>query len=486
MASILKTDKIRSMTLKTLLHAGLLCLSSASVLFARQIEERMVIASGVNCREQPASNSAVVVGLRLGDRIRTEAARMEKDTLWFRVSQRIAAARALDHSMTSGNCWVAASLTSPFSSTDPAPALIAAADRALKRDDATFEDLVAVENLFGWEPFSQATAASGSLQGWRLRVIDTAASRIRDAREPLPQAWIVAHRDLMLQSPFSRNWRVPPRTFWDLYARHEGQPGADEIAWAGAQAPIFGDECFTECVLNLVSQNHMQYWTRLPHGNHITEAVAKASERAEHANRFCILTATERIDPQQTRTLTTQVRSSLTSVTTSGKDELLRHLSEIDRNCANRTTDDLKDRRNIPDLTRALGLGFSITRKSLADFGDEAAAAVLEVVRSDTDHDRVEDGLRTLKLMIDGSAARPVSTTTRDEIRRAAQERLNGPQYFTVLMNAIDLAVALQDANLRRIVESLASDATNVRARGVEPEFVPSVQQRAARALAGK
>lgn len=274
--------ELTSMTLKTFLHAGLLCLTSAGVLSAQQIDERMVIASGVNCREQPAADSAVVLGLRLGDRIRTETSRIENDTSWLRVSQRVAAARALDHSMTGGNCWVASLLTTLFSATDPAPALIAAADRALKRDDATFEDLVAVENLFAWEPFSQATTTSGLLQVWRLRVIDRAASRIRDAREALAQAWIVAHRDLMSQSPFSGTWRVPPPVFWDLYAKHEGRPGADEIAWAGAHAPIFGDECFTECHLNAVGRTYMEYWTRLPRGNHISEAIAEASERTEY------------------------------------------------------------------------------------------------------------------------------------------------------------------------------------------------------------
>jgi hypothetical protein len=212
----------------------------------------------------------------------------------------------------------------------------------------------------------------------------------------------------------------------------------------------------------------------------------KALERVEYAGRFCILMTAGKIHHGDTGTLTADLRTSLAPVSAPGKDELLRRLAELDQNCGAAAPTSLTVRGAIPGLLRALGLGFSITGKSLAALGDEAAPAVLEVVRSDKDYNRVDDGMRTLTLMIDGSSARPVSMQTREEIRRTAQQRLAGTQYFTTLTNAIDLALALNDADLRRTVESLAVDANAVRQRGIEdPDLVSHVQRRATRALAG-
>jgi hypothetical protein len=473
------------MTLKTFLKAGLLCLTSVGVLSAQQPEDRLIIADGVNCREQPSPNATVVLSLRLGDRIKTPIVRLENGDSWFQVDERIPAGLGPQRSLR-GNCFVNGALTAGYSASDPTPALIAVADRALKREESTFEDLVAVANLFEGEQFSQAVSASGLLQTWRFRVIDSAVGKRQDERNPLTTAWILAHRGPLTQSFFSGRWYVPPAVFWDLYSKYEGKPEADEIAWAAAQAPIFTDECFAECHLEITGKTFRQYWTKFPRGIHTAEAVMKALERVEYAGRFCILMTAGKIHHGDTGTLTADLRTSLAPVSAPGKDDLLRRLAELDQNCGAAAPTSLTVRGAIPGLLRALGLGFSITGKSLAALGDEAAPAVLEVVRSDKDYNRVDDGMRTLTLMIDGSSARPVSMQTREEIRRTAQQRLAGTQYFTTLTNAIDLALALNDADLRRTVESLAVDANAVRQRGIEdPDLVSHVQRRATRALAG-
>lgn len=147
----------------------------------------------------------------------------------------------------------------------------------------------------------------------------------------------------------------------------------------------------------------------------------------------------------------------------------------------------LEDPNAIPALAGALGTGSTLVRDALADFGERAAADVLRVVtalaRSD---DAVNDGLTTLRFMVEGARTRPLSAGTLDAIRRAAKQRLTGKQYFTTVWQAIDLAVTLQDAELRRTVQSLATDRNEVVARGIEePDLIELTQKRAAGRLAG-
>lgn len=147
----------------------------------------------------------------------------------------------------------------------------------------------------------------------------------------------------------------------------------------------------------------------------------------------------------------------------------------------------LNDRKAIPALAAVAGIGASINT-ALADFGEQAAPAVLQVVTSSrSTHYAVDGGLIVLRFMVEEKGKRPLSTATLDNIRRAAEQRLTGKQEFVpTLWRAIDLAVALRDPGLRRIVQSLASDPNQVIARGVtDPQLVARTQKRAADGLAG-
>lgn len=146
----------------------------------------------------------------------------------------------------------------------------------------------------------------------------------------------------------------------------------------------------------------------------------------------------------------------------------------------------LEDPKTIPALAGALGTGFTAIR-ALVGFGQQAAPAVLDVVRSpNSTHYQVDAGLIALRLMVERTPSRPLSSDTLDQIGRVAQERLTGNQYFTTLWWAIDLAVVLNDVELRRIVESLASDWNEVVARGVDdPDLIERTQKRASDRLAG-
>lgn len=141
----------------------------------------------------------------------------------------------------------------------------------------------------------------------------------------------------------------------------------------------------------------------------------------------------------------------------------------------------------IPALAGALGTGSTLVPDALADFGEPAVPAVLAVVTSPTSHySAVDDGLIALRFMVEGAGPKPLSKRSLDQIRAAARERLTGTEYFTTLWRAIDLAVVLNDAGLRHIVQSLASDTGEVIARGVtDAALITKTQERAAQRLTG-
>jgi hypothetical protein len=122
-------------------------------------------------------------------------------------------------------------------------------------------------------------------------------------------------------------------------------------------------------------------------------------------------------------------------------------------------------------------------------FGEEAAPALLAAVRSpETIHYVVDDALIALRFLVEGAGPSPLSAGTLDEVRHVVKQRLTERQsgIGTTLRWAIDLAVVLDDPDLRRIVQSIASDRNELIARGLtEPDLIEATQKRAAARLAG-
>lgn len=150
-----------------------------------------------------------------------------------------------------------------------------------------------------------------------------------------------------------------------------------------------------------------------------------------------------------------------------------------------RAVAELKDPATIPVLAGALG-DFNLIQ-ALADFGEQAVSAVVAVVKSPKSHySSVDDGLRVLRFVVEQQQSRPLSPTTFTLIRQAAENRLSGPQNFTTLWYAIDLAAVLGDNDLKRTIEDIANYPSEVTARGViNPRLIAQTQKRAADRLAG-
>lgn len=146
---------------------------------------------------------------------------------------------------------------------------------------------------------------------------------------------------------------------------------------------------------------------------------------------------------------------------------------------------ELEDTGSIPALVAALGTGF-VSIRGLVRFREAAVPAVVHAVRSpESTHYAVDDGLITLRMVLEQHGA-SISPRKRASIREIALERLRAPGYFTTLWTAIDLAAVLNDPELNIELRRIADDPQAVRDRGIlDTELIVETRHRAAARLAG-
>lgn len=147
----------------------------------------------------------------------------------------------------------------------------------------------------------------------------------------------------------------------------------------------------------------------------------------------------------------------------------------------------LEDPATIPALASALAFGTNEAR-ALARFGDRAADAVLGIAeQKDMPVDWLNGALISLRFMVEGAPQRPLSPGTVMRIRRVADQRLNERlEFASTLWRAIDLAIALNDSELRRTVQAIADSAGEVLVRGIaDPDIMAQTRKRAADRLSG-
>lgn len=121
----------------------------------------------------------------------------------------------------------------------------------------------------------------------------------------------------------------------------------------------------------------------------------------------------------------------------------------------------LRDPRAIPFLVEVLNHG-AVATNALADLGTAAFPAVLTAVKDPAGIDMdVSGGVTTLRFMVeDGS----LNARQLEQVREVARERLSGTQNLFVVKAAVQLAIALGDPELRRIVERIAADRATAEA----------------------
>ena len=115
----------------------------------------------------------------------------------------------------------------------------------------------------------------------------------------------------------------------------------------------------------------------------------------------------------------------------------------------------LRDTRAIPFLVEVLNHG-AVATNALADLGTAAFPAVLAAVKDPEGFEMdVSGGVTTLRFMVEDSS---LNARQLEQVREVARERLSGTQNFFVVKAAVQLAVALGDPELRRLVERIAAD----------------------------
>ena len=150
----------------------------------------------------------------------------------------------------------------------------------------------------------------------------------------------------------------------------------------------------------------------------------------------------------------------------------------------------LNDPRSIPALVGVMRF-IPPASDVLTAFGELAAPDVVKAVMNlGSVRSQIDSGLITLRYMIEQpNTDYPLSDSTLDSIRKAARVHLLAKDPLgtgTTMRWAIDLAIVLDDPELRRIVESLASGPNAIRDRGVvRPDRVEKTQQRARDRLVG-
>lgn len=139
----------------------------------------------------------------------------------------------------------------------------------------------------------------------------------------------------------------------------------------------------------------------------------------------------------------------------------------------------------IPGLTLSLGKSPPAI-EALAQFGEPAAGPVMDVIEETPSNSVLMDGLRAIRL-VEGVGREPLRPATLERIRTLTAEYLTGDDRYVIVLRAIDLAIVLDDPELRTIVESMATDRDALMARGItDPRDIRDVQEHAARRLNGE
>jgi len=301
-----------------------------------QVPETLYLATraGVACHTGPRDDLPAGDHYHVGDVIdATKSARGTDGSLWYSDAWRASAGTP---------CWVQSRFTVPYDRRNREAAYVAIADSLLVRKDSVpFEDYVDVVNLLesggpdAPERGPGVLVAKGTslferyprLRYERLLIIDRAIQRLRTsavADDPLTRAWIVAHADILYYYEPDGEWDVPASAYWSIYEANRTADWAEPVAWTAAQHLGGIDECDPDCYLSLLSHGPEAYWSRLPLGAHVGDAVALATRIVTDA-----LTVADVGAP--TRRTIDSIRASLGPVNAPEKGKLLDLLEQLER-----------------------------------------------------------------------------------------------------------------------------------------------------------
>ena len=281
---------------------------------------RVVVETGVTCEILPGNKITIPVGMPI-----RAAKEIKQGGETFYSGYPTMAPNSL--------CRVSGSSTVVWHKGEIENLLLAILDHVLVRQDATFEDLVNVENYLittdvRWQTQTGRDQISGKLHFRWLQLISRAVGLPGfNEDQPLVESWILSHKDLLDRFQPSGEWSVPAFHFWHVYESNSTAPWAEELAWFVANLPVQHDECETTCILGgYIRDRVLQYWTRFPSGPHISAALSEAGMNLRQVN-------TAICDGDDLKLLA-DIRESLSRVTHPSKQEILKSLADIEHACA--------------------------------------------------------------------------------------------------------------------------------------------------------
>jgi hypothetical protein len=307
---------------------SLLLLAAGTVTFhAQDSQLRMIIGANAVCRAEPNETAAVAARpFRMGDILTVTKQQDVGGVAWYR-----------DDSQSSGTCWVYGPLTAEFSPASPEAALLAIFDRLEQRPEpVSFVEFVEVTNLLE-DDFAGAVTTSGFLQFRKLKLIAKGLSgpEARDqvlSRDPLKKAWILSHQDILKFSQPTDTWSIQPLMYWRLYDSYSQTMWAEDLAQTAALGQPYKEDCSPQCLLSAIFDGPVQYWSRRPNGAAIARALQQSAAMARHAADNACRNRTA--DPPVPAALVGQIRDSLATVTSPGKQDVLQALSDAETKCS--------------------------------------------------------------------------------------------------------------------------------------------------------
>jgi hypothetical protein len=306
--------------------APLLVALAAPAALSQDSDLRMVIGANAICRAQP-SQTAATTGqpFRLGD-ILTVTKKTEADgATWY------------SDDTQPGACWVSGPLTAEFSTSTPEEAFMAMFDHLEHQaGPVTFSQFVEVTNLLE-DDFAGALANSGQLQYGELKLIGLglSAPEARDqaiGRDPLKKSWILSHQNVLKFNSADDTWSIRPLVLWRIYDGSWRADWADDLAQTASLRQPYRENCSPECLLTAIWDGPLQYWSRLPNGAAIGEALQRATTIARRAVANACPGGSA--DPPVPAELVTQIRQSLATVSAPQKQDMLQALVDAERKCS--------------------------------------------------------------------------------------------------------------------------------------------------------
>ena len=208
-------------------------------------------------------------------------------------------------------------------------------DHILMRGDAGFEEYVNIDNILTAVTKEDPELNAGLFQLRWLQMLSKAAGAADESfgRSPLKIAWLISHAE---KDPFGVGWYIAPKRYWDLFDANKDAPWAEEAAWAAEQIDLPRDECFSDCMLDLLVNRPLQYWKRIPAGLHARDALALARTIAQSVAEMACSDGKPAADSQSpvSREVVADVRASLANVAYPEKGDILKSLDEAERKCA--------------------------------------------------------------------------------------------------------------------------------------------------------